>query len=347
MVSKQLNVTMVTVAKEARVSRATVSRVLSGDTHVDPTSARRVRAAVAKLGYVRNEAASQLARRQSTLVGLLLRSVINPSYAYLQDALITQARDRGIFLVTVSTGSDDRGVAESIHVRRFMELRPAGLIVASGLISAQDISEIAAQVPAVVAPRLEASPDLYTVAYDERFNSRLIAQAVLDRGHRQVIVVQNDTRSSATEALRGEIMAQTLRAGGATVVEVSGTAVIDNISRLALRIEEARARGCTCAMFPNDVRALEFLAYARETGLEVPGHLSVTGIDGVGDAVVLSGLTTVRNPFEDVARATIEAIAVLIGHAEGRIKRKQAYPGVLIEGTTLAHLEVGIDTKKV
>lgn len=340
MSANQLSVTMEAVAKLAGVSRATASRVLNGDTHVAPASARRVRKAAAQLGYVRNAAAAQLARRQSGLIGLLLRDATVPAYAYLQEALISQAKERGLFLVTVSTGRmglvEDEIFAETSHVLRFLELRPAGVIVASGIIPADDIETIAAQVPTLVVPRPESREGLYTVGYDEEASAAAIARRVAEYGHRHVAVLSND--QSPTELLRARVMAGVLREHGVAVEVVEGNSLLDESPALARNLLGAVERGCTCVMFPNDVQAVRFLVLARERGLDVPGRVSVTGLDGYGDAVALADLATVRNPIEQVARTAIDTMEALVGDAHGQVPPKQLFPGTVREGSTLADL---------
>src|SRR5690625_154434 len=76
--------TMAEVARAARVSRATVSRVLSGAVEVSPETRSRVLEAVDQLGYVPSIGAQQLAAGRSQSIGLLIRDSRNPGYGLLQ-----------------------------------------------------------------------------------------------------------------------------------------------------------------------------------------------------------------------------------------------------------------------
>ncbi|WP_172191371.1 LacI family DNA-binding transcriptional regulator [Actinomyces faecalis] len=335
----QLSVTMAAVAQDAGVSRATASRVLNGDTRVDPTAARRVRQSAARMGYVRNAAAAQLARRRSGLIGLLLRDATIPSYAYLQQALITCAHERGLFLVTVSTGIaeeiEGQDVTETDQLLRFLELRPAGIIVASGMIPAKNVAAIAAQVPTVVVPRPESDENLYNVAYDERANARMIVDLVIQRGHRRVGVVFNTPERSRTEFARATAMESALQARGIDVLPIHGAALIHDPDALAHRIAaDVRGGAYTCVMFANDVRGVRFVVQARKIGLDVPGEVSVTGMDGLGIDVELADLATVRNPIEETALTAIEVLEDLIAGRE--VARRHYCVGTLRDGRTLA-----------
>ena len=59
------NVTIEDVAREAMVSVATVSRVVNESGRVSEATARRVRQAIDKLGYVPNPSARNLRRGES------------------------------------------------------------------------------------------------------------------------------------------------------------------------------------------------------------------------------------------------------------------------------------------
>src|SRR5512143_2448213 len=71
------NVTIVDVAREAGVSYATVSRVLSGYEFVKESTRQRVMQAVERLGYVANLQARSLAGGRSQIIGLLVPNLDN------------------------------------------------------------------------------------------------------------------------------------------------------------------------------------------------------------------------------------------------------------------------------
>lgn len=339
---QRLNVTMQTVAREAGVSRATVSRVMSGETFVDETARKKVLAAARKLGYVRNAAASQLARRGSELIALLLRDAINPAYAYLQDHLLREAHSRGLFVVTSSTGrirSDDYepAIGEVSLLERLIQLRPSGLIVSSGLVTASEIEPFAAQIPTIVVPRPEPNEALHVVGYDEIANSRMMAHEVIKAGHRSVAVGLVSRSESYTEHLRAQTMIDTLLEAGVKVTRMRGMGLLNDPAALFDRIVAgAQAHRFTAMMFSNDSRAVEFLVQARRAGVSVPAAISVTGLDGIGQGVELAGLATVRNPLETVAKTAIDKLTELIAGQRPSEPIRELFAGEVLAGPTLA-----------
>ncbi|MFH8347059.1 LacI family DNA-binding transcriptional regulator [Streptomyces sp. NPDC018045] len=80
-------VTLADVAARARVSTATVSRVLKGDYPVAENTRARVLRAVADLEYVVNGPASALAAATSDLVGILVNDIADPFFAIIASAV--------------------------------------------------------------------------------------------------------------------------------------------------------------------------------------------------------------------------------------------------------------------
>lgn len=95
------------VARFAGVSPMTVSRVLNRSSLVAETTAERVRAAVAELGYRPNQSARNLRRgRNVTIVGLVVDNIANPYYANLSQAVGEAAEAAGALLVVSTHGGD-------------------------------------------------------------------------------------------------------------------------------------------------------------------------------------------------------------------------------------------------
>src|SRR5689334_18685240 len=87
------------VAERAGVSVATVSYVLNnGPRPVSSEARARVEEAVAELGYYPNELARSLRLQQSSTIGLILPSIVNPVFAEIARELESVCTQEG-FLV--------------------------------------------------------------------------------------------------------------------------------------------------------------------------------------------------------------------------------------------------------
>ncbi|WP_221620996.1 LacI family DNA-binding transcriptional regulator, partial [Cronobacter sakazakii] len=88
-------VTLEDVAAHAGVSRATVSRVVNGDTNVKSQTRARVEAAIQALGYSPNPAARALASSQSHTIGLVTTSYRGGFFGALMDTVQSEAQRHG------------------------------------------------------------------------------------------------------------------------------------------------------------------------------------------------------------------------------------------------------------
>ncbi|MBW5426149.1 LacI family DNA-binding transcriptional regulator, partial [Streptomyces sp. BG9H] len=82
-----MTVTLADVAARARVSPATVSRVLNGNYPVAVATRERVLRAVDDLDYVLNGPASALAAAASDLVGILVNDIADPFFGIMASAV--------------------------------------------------------------------------------------------------------------------------------------------------------------------------------------------------------------------------------------------------------------------
>lgn len=331
-------VTMEAVAQAAGVSRATVSRVLSGTARVSDAVRRSVEDAVTRLGYVPNVMAQSLAARSSDMVGLLLRDPRVPAYGLLHSSLQREVSRSGLHMISAVPDITEGQEFEREALDRLIGLRVAGLIISTGLLSSELIAPLTPRLPVIVVGRPETHPDIYSVSYDEDDNATMLAAAVANYGHRQVAVI---APTWGTEAVRARISIDVLRARGVEVIELEANFFGSSDEHCDTVIALARAGKITAAMFPSDVRLIRFLAEAKRAGLRVPEDLSATGCDGVYDADGLLGLTTVRIPIEKAATRAMTVMNAMLTVPSSVAVRHELLRGSFVPGATLASVSGG------
>ncbi|MGB6744335.1 MAG: LacI family DNA-binding transcriptional regulator, partial [Terracidiphilus sp.] len=107
------------VAKRAKVSTATVSRVLNGFPGVRKVTVARVRRAIAELNYVPNPNARSLRVGRSRLFGLIVSDINNPFFPELVDAFEALAAAEKIEVIFTHTNYDPKRFHSCI--RRMIE----------------------------------------------------------------------------------------------------------------------------------------------------------------------------------------------------------------------------------
>ena len=181
--------TMRHVADMAGVSLKTVSRVINAEAGVTPATAERVTAAIAELGFERNDLAASLRHgRSSSTLGLVIEDVANPFYSAIAQAVEAAARDRGFLLITASAREDaerERELVSALLRRRVDAL----LIVPAG----PDHRYLAASSRAVFLDRPPHGIEADTVLLDDHGGARSAVEHLIAQGHTRIACVADDS----------------------------------------------------------------------------------------------------------------------------------------------------------
>lgn len=300
-------VTMDDVARVAGVSRATVSRVMTGNSSVSKETIARVNDAISSLGYVPNAAAQTLAGRKNEIptVGLLLRNPASTYYGFFYSQLQRQSEEAGFQLIASVPTIRGRTADELSALDRMLKLGVNGIFLATGSIRPSDVELLLDTVPMISIGRPELHDEITAISYDEDAHGEIMANNVIYHGHQTVCVVNVPAEVSPSESHRSLAMIRTLREAGVDVAVVDAGGDSKRMATIKRVLELVSSGRATCVMFPADDRALQFIDYCTMAGLKIPEAVSVTGVDGVFPRWQDLGLATLRLPVEGVvARAS-------------------------------------------
>ena len=160
------------VARAAGVSRSLVSLALSGSPKVAADTRERIEEVAASLGYRVNVSASSLARKRSSIIGLVLPNLRNAFFEQVAACLGRAAARRGLTLF-VTVGSDQ---PEILHqaVESLLGVRVAGIILVSPWLPGEDLVAIGEEVPVCVVGRRSPGGRVDSVRVDEEAAAHLV-----------------------------------------------------------------------------------------------------------------------------------------------------------------------------
>jgi len=307
------------VSRLARVSPATVSRVLNGTTPVADPTRERVLQAVAALDYTPNAFARGLATNRSGGIGITVNEVSSPYFGAFVAGVEQVVRESGIHLM-VSSGFADAD-AERSSIEFLLGRRCDGLVVQAEGLPDEDLIELVrgGPAPVVVFGRAIAEIADACVVLDNERGGALAAEHLLAAGHRRIGHVTGPLAyPDARDRLHGYRRA--LEAAGVGYLEryvVESTFLEEGGARAVARLLE-RAPEVTAIFFGNDQMAAGGMRTLRESGRDVPADISVVGFDDVFLAQYLTPtLTTIRQPLVEMGRAAAHLLLARLGH-EGR-----------------------------
>ncbi|WP_328677750.1 LacI family transcriptional regulator [Streptomyces sp. NBC_00322] len=320
-----MTVTLADVAARARVSPATVSRVLNGNYPVAASTRERVLRAVDELDYVLNGPASSLAAATSDLVGILVNDIADPFFGIMAGAAQTEiggqegsgrAGGEKLAVVCNTGGSPER---ELTYLTLLQRQRAAAVVLTGGALEDPDhisamttrlakLADAGTRVVLCGRPPLPGSEAIVAaLAFDNRGGGRRLTEHLVALGHRRIGYVAGPTERTTTrhrlEGHRAALAAAGID-GDQDRLTVHGPYARRSGYDATLELLR-RDPGLTAVVAANDTVALGACAALRDQGLRIPEDISVAGFDDLPFSIdAAPALTTVRLPlYEAGARA--------------------------------------------
>lgn len=307
------------VARQAGVSTATVSRVISGADPAKPQTRARVLAAIETLGYRPSAVARSLKLRTTRTLGLLVTDIQNPYYPEIVRAVEDAALERNL-AVLLCNGADDPS-REETYLDLLVDRRVDGIIIASSGLQERQGAWLARRRSVPVVLVNWAAPDMRLPAIlgDNRAGGRLATEHLLSLGHRRIGHLSAPARNAAAGERLGGIREALERAGQDpdSLVVVEGDGRVAGGERAVLELLE-RMPDITGIVCYNDLTAIGAVRKLRAQGRQVPADISIVGYDDIAlSALVDPPLTTVAQPTAEMGRWAVRRLGELIGLAGG------------------------------
>jgi LacI family transcriptional regulator len=195
--------TMNDVAARANVGVGTVSRVVNGGASVRPQTAARVHAAIAELGFRRNDIARALRPgMRSKMLALLLGDLTNPFYATIAKTAVEVARAEG-YAVVVATVDEDPSAEERV-VQDLVDRRIAGLMLVPDRHDHAFLAGAIGRGTAVVfVDRPAAGVPADVVLLDNDRGGYVATRHLLERGYQRIAVLIAPSYYTTGQRTRG------------------------------------------------------------------------------------------------------------------------------------------------
>ncbi|TME25862.1 MAG: LacI family transcriptional regulator [Chloroflexi bacterium] len=333
-------VTIIDVARAARVHPSTVSRVLngSGELNLLPATRQRVIAAAARLGYRPSALARSLRLQRTFTLGMLVPNIDNPLFPPIIKGVEETARSRGYNLVLCNT--EDSSEREDEYLRVLRERQVDGIVIASSFMSDATIAELRRDhFPFVLVNRGSRGPDDLVVLVDNDMGTAEAIGHLVDLGHTRIGIVAGP-QTTMTGQQRLAAAKAALRERGVRI-EGSQVSVAEAFS------EEAGYRAArrlihggvppTAVFCANDLVALGTLRAAREAGLECPDQISLVGFNDISFADLFApALTTVHVPQREMGELAAGLILAQIEQQPIPTRRVVLDVHLVIRGSTAA-----------
>jgi LacI family transcriptional regulator len=308
---KKQPVTIYDIAERARVSPATVSRVLHGSLHVSPGKRDAVLTAAAALSYRPNPMAQDLASGRSQTIGLLLPDM-SSFWGRLVRGVETAVREHGLHLLMATADASDGD-------RRALDLLIAhhvdGLVIAGGALPDAEIVALAAETAVVAVNRSLVGREDCRVHVGNFDGAVRAVRHLIELGH---------TRIAHLSGPLGHPDAADRRDGYVAALEEAGLPLDSGLliesdfmwrgGLVAMETLLSAGRELSAVFASSDQMALGAMLALHHRGLRVPGDVSVVGFDDEAFAAYCCPpLTTVSQPLYEMGQMAVRSVVARVG----------------------------------
>jgi LacI family transcriptional regulator len=286
--------TVVDVARLARVSGRTVSRVLAGDGNVSDQTRERVQQAAATLRFRPNRLARELRTGGvSTTIGFIVGDLTNEFYAHVAAGVESVLTGRGMTMLLAATRDDPE--LEPLAVAAMLEHRVQALLfVPVGADHSYLEHEYRMGTPVVAVDRPATNLETDTVVFDNRGGAVEAVRALVTRGHRRIAFIGSD-RTIYTHEQRLAGYADALAQAGIDLdpTLIRRDAADRDSAERAARDLFARAEPPTAAFVANNVAAQGVLPVAQK----LPEPIAIIVFDDFNYAATLDISVISHDPY--------------------------------------------------
>lgn len=311
---KRKNVTIYDIAKEAQVSPATVSRVLTGNAKVSSDKQERIQQVIDKYNFRPNALAKGLSNSRRQIIGMIAADIRNPFYSQLFVACEMAADQRGYTLL-VCDGFSTRKLEEK-QLDKLVAQRVDAIIQIGGavddLISDLDyvelVNRVANDIPIIINGKLDGA-DCYQVNIDHCQGVELAMEYLVALGHQKIAFIGGCTHVKSSIDKRQKFLQMIKR----YMLECPDEFIVLNGDYDQRGGYESMKRILQSGQVPtavvaiNDLTALGIMSAIIEAGLSIPRDISVIGAD---NSQVVEGisprLTSIDYDYNLVGEKIIE-----------------------------------------
>lgn len=326
------------VAKYAGVSPSTVSRALSETAYVDPEKKERILKAVNDLNYKPNLAARSLKKGESKLIGLMIPDIMNPFYPEVIKYMETYAAKEGYSLILCDAQGDPEKEKEYFKTLKYLFVD--GIIYIASTENIEYVKPYIGNKPMIILNRT-FDVDAPCINIDNVDAGYKAINYLVANGHRKISIYINDkNRQYNQERLEGVLKA--FRESG---IEDYEKYIIREIKSeedaYDKTIELMRREDPPTAIFLfNDFMAYGVYRGITQSGLSIPGDISIVGFDDIPqDKFMNPPLTTIRHSLADTAEYIFEVLMKQIRTQTCAKKSHTYFKGRLIERESVRKIE--------
>ncbi|MCT2878261.1 LacI family DNA-binding transcriptional regulator [Lactobacillus delbrueckii] len=304
------DVTIYDVAREAKVSMATVSRVVNGNNNVRKETRDRVMEVIKRLHYQPNAVAQGLASKRTTTVGLIVPDLTNLYFAELSKGIddIAVLYKYNIIISSV----ENRLMKEGAVIQGLLNKQVDGVIYMSNKLSEEAAEAFKrTDTPVVLAGTVSDNLEFPSVNIDYKKADTEALNLLLNDGKKKLALIVGDKEAPINRSHRIPAFEKFVADN-----ELEGCVIFDNIKDYSDGYNlypELAKKGINGAIITKDVSSVGLLNSALDRGAKVPEDFEIVTSSATQIAsVVRPALTTIKQPLYDLGAVAMRMLTKLM-----------------------------------
>ncbi|SCB86514.1 catabolite control protein A [Weissella bombi] len=309
-------VTIYDVAREAKVSMATVSRVVNGNANVKSETKDKVKAVIERLGYRPNAVARGLASRRTTTIGVVIPDVTNHYFAELARGIDDVAAMYHYQIILAN--SDESNTKEVQVMENLLGKQVDGIIFMGNIVNDVIRDEFKkADVPVVLAGLLDEQEEQPSVNIAYRAAMTDATTRLLKAGHKNVAFITGDLNHYMNKGHRLLGYQDALATYDIPYDEklvFQGNYDYQSGYELAAAVKASNA---TAAVVSNDEMAAGLVNGLTDAGVSVPDDFEmITSNDSKLTVITRPQLSSITQPIYDIGAVAMRMLTKLMNREE-------------------------------
>lgn len=308
------------VARRARVSVMTVSRVLNKPEKVSARTIKKVKRVMEELGYQPSQVARSLVKRRTNTIGIVMPDIKNTFFNSWFRSVEEYARRFGYTTLLCNTDEDPED--EMKLVRTFLAHRVDGILIVPH--SEESVKYlIKAKVNTVLVDRVYDGIDIDFVATDHYEGAVGLTEYLIASGHRKIAVLRGPgVLFPDIERYRG--FSDTMKKNKIEIspryvhnCEFMEDKAFESVSRLLDDVDPP-----TVIFSFNSLMTIGAIKAITSLGLKIPGDISLVGYDEIpGSEIFTPGITHVQQPIEELGRNATKILIAKIENPKQKVRQ--------------------------
>jgi LacI family transcriptional regulator len=300
--------TILDVALKAKVSIATVSRVVNNSSHkVNPITRKKVLKAISELDYRPNALAKGLLMKKTMTIGIIIPDISNPYYAEIVRGIQDMADQFGYAIILLNTDRNQDRIIKHIYFLR--EKSADGIIFSGGVIHGEEVLSSLKELRERVVVIGRHKADFPAVMIDNMGGATKATQHLIGLNHKRIGFLGGPDKSSSSRDRLSGYKNALIQSGCVIDKNLIKKGDLTPKSGYLLAKELIQKEQFTAIFAANDQMGFGAIRAAKESGSRVPNDLSVVGFDNIPFSSYFDpSLTTVEIPMYHIGAAAMEML---------------------------------------